>query len=115
MPSAFGAWQTTQRGLTAGFGIASDSAILADRAVVSVAYERECTSRCDQVTNWLFRSPAPPWQPLDTTLSPAPEVVQPVNSLAQVVSWGAEARGKIGPECNGSKHVRKVVQRISCW
>src|ERR1700722_102685 len=61
---ASGAWQTTQRGLAAGFGIESASAILAERAVVSVAYDLECTSRCDQTTYWSLRSPPPPWQPL---------------------------------------------------
>jgi hypothetical protein len=53
-----------QRGLVEGLAIESASAIRAARAVVNVAYEREWTSRCDQVTNSSWRSPAPPWQPL---------------------------------------------------
>src|SRR5476649_286684 len=61
---ARGAWQTTQRGLVAGFGIESASAILAEREVVRAPKVRAWTSRCDQVTNWPLFSPAPPWQPL---------------------------------------------------
>src|SRR5580658_4472753 len=62
--AASGAWQTMQRGLVAGFPIASASAIRAEREVVSVAKDRECTSRWDQTTNSFLRSAAPPWQPL---------------------------------------------------
>lgn len=45
-------------------GIARASAIRAERAVVRVANDRECTSLWDQITYWLLSSPAPPWQPL---------------------------------------------------
>src|ERR1700690_625961 len=78
---ARGAWQTTQRGLDEGSGIASASAILAARAVVRVAKEREWASSWDQTANWSLRSPAPPWQPLVEHV-PAPSVAASARSTA---------------------------------
>ena len=57
-----GAWQVVQRALVVASGILSASAIRAARAVVRVAYARECTSCWDHVTNCRLFSSAPPWQ-----------------------------------------------------
>jgi hypothetical protein len=55
-----GAWHTVHRWLVIALDKLNTSASLADRAVVSVAYDREWKSSLLQMRNWLRFSAAPP-------------------------------------------------------
>src|SRR6185369_3605772 len=90
-----GAWQTVQRGSSAGLLIPRASAICFERAVVRVAKGLELwKSRRDQAWYWFWVTPPPPWQP-ELAQDPAPRILG-VASRAKASNRNRRGRARSG-------------------